>query len=600
MAPLRKVLLILTIFLFLIYVDAKNMRYIKSPRSILPFPVFGDVQSQLFPVDATKTKKPDFETEFNGRWEVINVDSGVSAMHVNLLPTNKMIVYDATVYRTSRMRYPQTVPCVPYIDNDSKQQLQDCFAHAMEYDIETNQVKPLKMTVDPWCSSGGLAPDGTLVSTGGWNDGTKTVRYIRDICPYDMCDFRESIDVLQEPRWYGTQQILANGDFILIGGRRAFSYEFVPKEGQKSEKAYFFPFLYETSDIDENNLYPFVHLTPDENVFVFANNRSLLLNPTTNKIVRTFPVLPGGSRNYPASGSSVLLPIRLDYNNTFSETIKVEVMICGGNSPDAFITAEGQKVYLPALQDCARMVITDPNPIWDNEMMPSRRTLGDALNLPNGQILLINGAQKGTAGWWDAEEPNLAPVLYSPDKPKGQRFKVMNPTTIARMYHSSSAVLPSGKIWVAGSNTHNTYKDVDRYPTETRVEAFYPPYLDPNLDQFRPQILQDSSSKNLIYKARFETQFTIQEVGKGGQLAKGDIKITMYAPPFTTHGFSMNQRLIVLKSGNIFQATKAGVYKVSSVAPRFPGVAPPGYYLLFVVHRGVPSQGMWVNIKSAI
>lgn len=218
---------------------------------------------------------------------------------------------------------------------------------------------------------------------------------------------------------YATQQILGNGDFIVIGGRRAFSYEYVPKEGQKSEKAYFFPFLYETSDLDENNLYPFVYLIPDGNVFVFSNNRSLLLNPNTNKVVRTFPVLPGGSRNYPASGMSVILPIRLDHNNSYREAIKVEVLICGGNSPDAFITAETKKGFMPALQDCARMIITDRNPIWDTEMMPSRRTMGDALNLPDGQVLFINGAQNGTAAWWDAEEPNFTPVLYSPDKAKG-------------------------------------------------------------------------------------------------------------------------------------------------------------------------------------
>ncbi|KAE9600323.1 hypothetical protein Lal_00046039 [Lupinus albus] len=593
MTPLQKVLLILTNLVFLVSVDAQQIGYTIPPRVEIPFPILGLIDQKLEqPLWAIK--KPDFETEFNGKWEVINNDSGVSAMQIILMPTNKIIVYDATVYRTSRLRYPEGVPCVPYIDMNSKQPLQDCFAHAMEYDIETNQVRPLKVTVDPWCSSGGLAPDGTLISSGGWNDGAKTLRYIRDSCP--NCDFRESIDALQDPRWYATQQILASGEFMVIGGRKAYSYEFIPKEGQKSTKAYFFPFLYETSDIDENNLYPFTHLLPDENVFVFANNRSLLLNPNTNKVVRTFPVLPGGSRNYPASGSSALLPIRLDYNNTPVQAIKAEVMICGGNTPDAFSIAESKKVFLPALQDCARMVITDPIPAWDIEEMPSRRAMGDALNLPNGQILLINGAKNGTEGWWDADEPNFEPVLYSPDKPKGQRFKVLNPGTIARMYHSSSAVLPSGKIWVAGSNTHNTYKDVDKFPTETRVEAFYPPYLDPNLDKYRPQILQETSDKILRYRVRFQIQFSIPE---GGYLVKDDIKITMYSPPFTTHGYSMNQRLVVIKSGIIVQVTK-GVYKVGCSAPRFAGAAPPGYYLLFVVHRGVPSQGMWVQMQNAV
>ena len=148
---------------------------------------------------------------------------------------------------------------------------------------------------------------------------------------------------------YSTQQMLPNGDFILIGGRKSYSYEFVPAEGQRSEKTFYFPFLSETADIDENNLYPFVHLSTDGNLFIFSNNRSVLLNPNSHKIVRTFPVLPGGSRNYPASGMSALLPINLDDPNP-----KAEVMVCGGNIPDAFHIVETTKVFLPALHDCNR------------------------------------------------------------------------------------------------------------------------------------------------------------------------------------------------------------------------------------------------------
>jgi len=231
---------------------------------------------------------------------------------------------------------------------------------------------------DPWCSSGGVAADGTFVSTGGFDSGAKSVRYMGPIC--DGCEWREYDNILGAERWYkptykplfiyntiftkekqlilnlrkllnryATQQMLPNGDFILIGGRRSFSYEFVPREGQRSEKPYFFPFLYETSDLDENNLYPFVHLSTDGNLFIFSNNRSVLLNPTSHKIVRTFPVLHGGSRNYPASGMSALLPIDLN-----DPTTKAEVMVCGGNVPGAFHIAETTKVFLPALTDCNR------------------------------------------------------------------------------------------------------------------------------------------------------------------------------------------------------------------------------------------------------
>ncbi|XP_028806534.1 aldehyde oxidase GLOX1-like [Neltuma alba] len=509
-------------------------------------------------------------------------------MHVQLTPNNKIILYDTIIFRISRIR-ARPGECITYLDRENVTK-EDCWAHVVEYDIETNQVlRPIKIETDPWCSSGGLANDGTLVSTGGFLSGTRSLRFLSG-CP--DCQWRDYPNTFREDRWYATQAKLADGGFILVGGRRAFSYEYIPLEGQRSDNLHFFAFLYETSDLEENNLYPFVHLSVDGNVFIFSNNRSLLLNPKNNKIVRTYPVLPGGSRNYPASGMSALLPIKLDADG---KADTAEVMVCGGNTPDAFHIAETLKQYLPALQDCNRMVITDRVPAWDSEMMPSRRTMGDLLNLPNGQLLFINGAQNGTSAWWDAEVPNFTPVLYRPDKPKGERFKVLAATSIARMYHSTSAVLPNGKIWVSGSNTHDTYRDVDKYPTETRVENFSPPYLDPALDGFRPVIDERTSDKLLRYKQTFETRFTVND--RTATFTKSDIKVMMYAPPFTTHGYSMNQRQVVLPPATL-TSELGGIYKIASMAPASGEITPPGYYLLCVVHGGVPSKGIWVQIGS--
>ncbi|WVZ14191.1 hypothetical protein V8G54_011757, partial [Vigna mungo] len=589
MTRLYTVLLFLTV-LFLV-VDAKGHKHKQKDKlkkifhKISAHPkhtyanLFPQLDNEQYAVSDGGDDIPDYETDFLGSWEVINRDSGVSAMQLQLMPDNTMNVYDATVYRVSRLRYPEGMPCVQFYDENLKQNKEDCYAHAMTYDIQTNQVRALTVKTDPWCSCGGLTPDGMLVVAGGFADGDRTSRYYNSC---ETCDWREYPQKFKEARWYATQIILPNGEYIVVGGRRSFSYEFFPKEGQPTAKSIFFPFLYETSDIDENNLYPFIHLSSDGNLFVFSNNRSILLNPNNHKVVRIFPVLPGGSRNYPASGMSAMLPLNLDPNEVDSSKIKVEVMVCGGNTYDSFNLAETKKQFLPALKDCGRMVITDQDPQWDIEYMPSARTLGDLLVLPNGQLLFINGAQKGTAAWWDADDPNFTPVLYKPDKPKDQRFQTMNPTTIARMYHSTSAVLPSGKIWVGGSNTHNTYKDVDKFPTETRVEAFSPPYLDPNLNASRPQIIEDSSTKWLRYGNNFETQFSMKYTNQ--KLGMHDIKITMYFPPFTTHGYSMNQRLLVLET--TITPSSEGIYKASAKAPSFPQVAPPGYYLLFVVNRG--------------
>ncbi|KAK3210669.1 hypothetical protein Dsin_015375 [Dipteronia sinensis] len=535
-----------------------------------------------------------------GKWELVSQNSGVSAMHVILLPkVNKVLMYDSTIWRISKLPLPpQKMPCHMV---DPVKKIQDCWCHSVLFNIDNSELEALKLETDTWCSSGGLSIEGNLVSTGGFRGGANTVRYL-DTCK--NCDWREYPTALAEPRWYSTQVTLPDGGFIVVGGRDAFSYEYIPPEKQSNKKAIFLPFLRDTTDNlagnfgkdkffrIENNLYPFVYLVPDGNVFVFANNRSILLNPYTNKVIREYPILPGGSRNYPASGMSVILPIKLSVERP--DVIPFEVLVCGGALWDSFFYAENKKAFMEALQDCGRLSLTTPNAVWEREFMPSPRIMGDMRILPTGDVVMINGAKSGTSAWNDAEDPNLVPVLYKPDAPAGKRFQELAAGTIPRMYHSSSVLLPDGKILVAGSNTNNGYIFNVKYPTDLRVEKFSPQYMDPALANFRQEIMVDTSDKLLGYGKKFSVKVRSKESGLN---KADDLKVTMYAPAFTTHGFSMNQRLIVLGVVDVVNNVWPGIHNIIALAPPSGKVAPPGYYLLFVSYKGVPSVGIWVQIK---
>lgn len=111
------------------------------------------------------------------------------------------------------------------------------------------------------------------------------------------------------------------------------------------------------------------------------------------------------------------------------------------------------------------------------ENMPIRRNMGEMLNTPDGNIMIINGAQNGYQGWGLANNPALNPVKYAPGAAAGTRFQVLARTGIARMYHSTANLLTDGRIMVAGSNTHQFYTFSGPFPTQLRVEAFSPPYL---------------------------------------------------------------------------------------------------------------------------
>ncbi|KAL1542935.1 (methyl)glyoxal oxidase [Salvia divinorum] len=512
-----------------------------------------------------------------GKWSLLLTNVGISAMHMQLLHTDRVVMFDRTDFGPSNISLPNG-RCRR--DPDEKALLLDCTAHSVEYDVAANSIRPLTVLTDVWCSSGAVSPDGSLIQAGGYNDGDHAVRNYKP-CP--GCDWEELRNGLSQRRWYATSQILADGRQIIVGGRRQFNYEFYPK---KSDGSYNLPFLVQTNDPRlENNLYPFVFLNADGNLFIFANNRAILFDHTSSKVVHTYPTVPGGDpRNYPSTGSAVLLPLRSNAG--------AEVMVCGGAPRGAYIRANNGD-FVKALDTCGRIRINDPNPQWVMETMPQGRVMGDMLLLPDGNVLIINGAGAGTAGWEFGRSPVLSPVVYCPNKQLGSRFEVQNPTSTPRMYHSAAILLRDGRVLVGGSNPHIYYNFTNViFPTDLTLESFSPSYLDPQFAYLRPRILLPLSESIFGYGQQVTFRFNIPP----GRLDGGSITVTMIAPSFATHSFSMSQRLLVLDHGDVTPIARSA-YRVRVGMPGSGNLAPAGYYLLFVVHKGIPSEGIWIRIK---
>ncbi|OWM80899.1 aldehyde oxidase GLOX-like [Punica granatum] len=545
-------------------------------RDALPFLLF-----RLLAVAILSQRHTFMVAADGGGWQLLQRSIGVSAMHMQLLHNDRVIIFDRTDFGKSNLSLPGG-KCRR--DPNDQALKVDCTAHSVEFDVATNTFRPLMVLTDTWCSSGSVMPDGRLVQTGGFNDGGQKVR-VMEPCG-GGCDWNEIGDELAAPRWYATNQLLPDGRQIVIGGRRQFNYEFYPKS-TKAPGAYSLPFLAQTTDPNlENNLYPFVHLNVDGNLFMFANNRAILFDYVRNKVVRTYPALGGDPRNYPSSGSSVLLPLDLQMAK-----VEVEVLVCGG-APKGSYVAASKGNFVGALGTCGRIKINDPNPNWAIETMPKRRVMGDMMLLPNGDVLLINGAGAGTAGWEFGRGPVLNPVVYHPAGPEGKRFELQNPTTIPRMYHSTAILLRDGRVLVGGSNPHVGYSFSGvLFPTELSLEAFSPSYLDPGNSDLRPKIQAPASQAQLKYGQKFAVVFTV-----AGSLAQNAVSVTIVAPPFTTHAYSMNQRLLVIGGKKVAAAAGKNTFSVEAVAPASATLAPSGYYLLFVVHQMVPSEGIWIKI----
>lgn len=528
-----------------------------------------------------------YDAPSGGEWQLLQNSIGLVAMHTQVLRTNEVIMFDRTDFGTSNISLPNG-KC----RTNDKVVKRDCSAHSVLYDIASNTLRPLMVQTNTWCSSGFVDANGTLFQTGGFDAGYKVVRNFSP-CYDDACDWVEYPPILWDQRWYATDQILPDGRAIIIGGRNVYNYEFFPKKSTAPKDNVSMPFLRETygNAREERNLYPFVYLLPDGNLYIFANTRSILFDYKTNTIIKEYPPMPGDvGRNYPLTGSSVMLPIKLKSKNLLPE---VEVMVCGGAAYGNTIKAHYNNTYLEASRTCGRLKVTDPNPQWVMEEMPTPRVNNDMLVLPTGDVLIINGGMNGTAGYDNSVNPVFNPVLYKPNEDDPyRRFVVLNPSTIPRMYHSSAVLLPDGRILVGGSNPHDKYDfTTNMFPTELRLEAFSPPYLDQQRAHLRPWIM-NMTNETMSYNLKFSFNIWLS----AGYLDSKHVSVVLIAPPFTTHSFGMNQRALILDKINVHRLSDQS-FKVFVLGPPSATVAPAGYYMMFVVNSGIPSEAAWVKVQ---
>ncbi|KAG0571108.1 hypothetical protein M758_6G202800 [Ceratodon purpureus] len=503
--------------------------------------------------------------EGQGYWEVVVPNAGIASMHSAVTHLGSVVLLDRTNIGDSQLPLPNGV-CR---DNPAdRANTHDCTAHSALYTPGSNAIRPLFVFTDTWCSSGQFDGNGMLVQTGGDADGVTKIRTFTP-CGDGNCDWVETATNLQEGRWYASNQILPDGTQIVVGGRGSTTVEYVPANGRGTS---YLDLLATTGDAQQDNLYPFVHLLPNNQLFIFANRDSCLFDWQTNTIVGTLPQIPGEPRNYPSAGSSVMLALSAADGFTYAE-----VLVCGGAQYGAYMSGN---TGAPASKTCGRIAPLAAGAGWAMEDMPQARTMGDMVLLPSKQVLIINGAAAGSQGWGGASNAVTAPDLYSPYNAAGTRFQTLTGTNVPRVYHSTANLIQDGSVIVAGSNTHQFYTFTGEFPTELRVERFIPPYMGGGIQV-------TAGPATLAYGAAFTVTVAANN--------PTTIELNLIAPPFVTHSYSMGQRLLQLAvsapagDGN-------GGYNVDSTAPPSNVVAPAGYYMMFPVADGAVGYAWWVKI----
>jgi hypothetical protein len=277
-----------------------------------------------------------------------------------------------------------------------------------------------------------------------------------------------------------------------------------------------------------------------------------------------------GDRSY---GTSVLLP--LSPANNYDP----RVMIMGGDVYNSTDTTE-----IIDLGPCAPACAAN-TPVWQwGPPMSQRRVRNNAVLLPDGKVLAIGGSVIDVeAGSWSQAmaTASLNADLYDPVT---NTFSSAGANAYPHLDHSVALLLPDATVWFAGSQGPAATPG-QPVTFEHHMEIYQPPYVfnaDGSLAT-RPVIIPSSVPSNMQYGA----QYTIQ-TSLGGL---GIASVVLVRPGATTHSFNTDQRMV----GLAFTPTATGL---TLTAPPNGNIAPPGYYMLFVVDSaGVPSVAAFVKLQ---
>jgi hypothetical protein len=415
------------------------------------------------------------------------------------------------------------------------------------WDPQAGTVTTQPVAWDMFCNGMVVLPDGRSFVMGGtlqydpFHGEVRTSTY--DPATNTFTDQQS----MAHGRWYPTGTVLGDGRVMIFSGLNETGGTNTSVEFYSASSGWSAAFSAPWTP----PLYPRMHQLPNGNVFYSGSTTgSSLFNPathtwTTNVAFTNY----SGTRTY---GTSVLLPLTPANNYT------PKVIIMGGGSPSTNTT------------EIIDLSAATPKWVYGPNMSQPRIEM-NATILPNGQVLALGGSLNDE----DTTTASLNADLYDPGS---NTFSLAGAEAYARLYHSVSLLLPDATVWVAGGNPQRgTY--------ESHMEIYSPAYLF-NADgtgATRPTITSTSSSV-IGYGGAFQVQTPD---------AANISSVVLMRNGAVTHAFDMDQRYVGLSF-----TVGGGVLNVTG--PPNGNIAPPGYYMLFILNNaGVPSIATMVKVSPS-
>ena len=305
------------------------------------------------------------------------------------------------------------------------------------------------------------------------------------------------------------------------------------------------------SPYKELSNYPFMFVLPDENKVFFAGPKDSSGDP------------PASERWTGTLDTDTGLWTFVDLS-PFTGQFGSAVMYEPGKVLKGGGLTEG-----PTENETAIIDFTEQTPMWESIFpgMTEPRLHHNLVLLPTGQILAIGGVNGAdpvfAAEWFD---PNAA-------EPSWQALAVM---TRPRAAHSTAVLLRDGRVLACGGDDF-----LAPHLSSQSAEIFSPPYL---FQGSRPAIGYAPTT------VEYGTQFRVVMMS---QAAMPTIeKVTLVRLAAVTHSFDQNQRFVPLEFEQVTDT------KLRVTAPANGNIAPPGYYMIFVVSdMDIPSVGEYILLE---
>jgi len=395
----------------------------------------------------------------------------------------------------------------------------------------------------------------------------------------------ESAGTMSAPRWYPTCVTLGDdaGRVLVVGGSEYNGGPVVPTMEIYRESSNDFTRVWGPAGIGDASadrafpkLYAGLHLTPNGEIFHArvgdrsgSPDRSASFAFTALDRGQWTEVTEAASDSDRPNGFSVLM---LKQTSTDPDRVLV---VGGGSAANAIAVVD-----VPA----------SPTSMWLTGTFPDGvgRSLVNAVALPDGSVFICGGIPlSGTP-------PNGgAAMLYRPPSGPGLgTLATMDTLQYPRQHHSTSLLLPSGKVMVTGG------EDVNR----RTIEVFSPPYLfdalgAPLPESARPDITSfpdPTAGTIVLHGSTFEV---------GTSNPPSIDRVVMVKPMAVTHQTDTEQRVIRLAhtvtgpSTISVTAPDGRVYPYGAGGGHTHAIAGRGYYMLFLLNTaGVPSRAKFIRL----